>query len=468
MSIQESSGFEKFGFNRQLTDAILATGWDVPTPVQVLTIPIAKSGTDVLGIAQTGTGKTAAYLLPLIHKLGYPQGSQTRAVILAPTKELAKQISLHFEALNTNIGLRYVLLVGGVGMQAQLAPLISGNDLVIATPGRFLEIYATNEWKTKEIKTLVIDEADRMMDMGFMPQIRKILEKIPSKRQNLLFSATFPEKVEKLAAEFLEFPERIEVTPHSTTAVTIDQYCFRTPNFQTKLNVLLEQFRNMKEDDAALVFVKTKKHATDIGKFLDRKLDFPVAFLHANKGTNTRNHALEQLHRGEIRVLVTTDVAARGLDISRVSLVINFDLPIQYEEYVHRIGRTGRASRLGTAISFVSPPDELHLERIENLIRMKIPVKAIAESLVAAETGYEEQQEMLRKIDDQRKKADPTFKGAFHDKKQKNAAPGVKGRKPAEKKPTAKSVQTGPKTRGKKFSTTGKGITDRRPTKRRG
>ena len=468
MANVDGSGFEKFGFNKQLNDALAAAAWREPTPIQALAIPIAKSGKDVLGLAQTGTGKTAAYLLPLISKLGYAQGQHTRAVILAPTKELAKQISLHFEALNTTVGLRYTLLIGGVGMQPQLASLVAGNDLVIATPGRFLEMFATNQWKTKEIKTLVIDEADRMMDMGFMPQIRKILEKIPSKRQNLLFSATFPEKVESLAAEFLEFPERVEAAPHSTTAATIAQSCYKTPNFQTKLNLLLWLLRNIEASDAAMVFVKTKKHATDIGKFLDRKLEHPVAFLHANKGTNTRSYALEQLHDGSVKILVTTDVAARGLDISRVSLVINFDLPIQYEEYVHRVGRTGRASRLGTAISFVSPPDELHLERIESLIRMKVPVKQVPEKLLETQTGFEEQQEILRKIDDQRKKADPTFKGAFHEKKAKNVA------KPAEKKGSSgksglpKPGQSSSKPRGKKFSASGKGTTDRRPPKRRG
>jgi ATP-dependent RNA helicase RhlE len=369
------SGFSKFNFNKQLQDAIEAQGWPNPTPIQEKAIPLAKAGKDILGIAQTGTGKSAAFLIPLISKLHFPQGDHVRALIIAPTKELVTQLSLHFEALNINTGLRMACLIGGTGITSQLNQLKKGVDIVFATPGRFLELYDTGEWKLKDIRTLVIDEADRMMDMGFMPQIRKILEKIPSKRQNLLFSATFPEKVETLAEEFLEFPEKIEVTPQATPAETIKQVIYRTYNFQTKLNLLVSILKGLTEEDAALVFVKTKKHATEIGKYLKRKLITEVAFLHANKGTNTRSAAVESLHAGTIKILVTTDVASRGLDVARISMVINFDIPVQYEDYVHRIGRTGRAMREGKAISFVNAPDELHLSRVEKLIRMKIQKK---------------------------------------------------------------------------------------------
>jgi ATP-dependent RNA helicase RhlE len=412
-----TEGFAAFGLNKQLTDAIGEQGWTNPSPVQTKTIPLIKSGKDVLGIAQTGTGKSAAFLIPLIAKLHYPQGEHTRALILAPTKELVAQLLLHFESLNRYTGLRALSLVGGIGIQAQLREIKAGNDLAIATPGRFLELYHTNEWKLKEIRTLVIDEADRMMDMGFMPQIRKILELIPRKRQNLLFSATFPDKVEILSREFLEFPEKVEISPSATPAETIEQVVYKTPNFQTKLNLLLHLLKGRKEDEAVLVFVKTKKHATDIGRFLQRKLSDEVAFLHANKGTNTRLAAVESLHEGRTRVLVSTDVASRGLDVASISLVVNFDLPVQYEDYVHRIGRTGRALRKGKAVSFVNAPDELHLQRTEKLIRMSIPVLKVPRDLLVEETPFEEQQEMDRKLDAQRKKADPDFKGAFHEKK---------------------------------------------------
>lgn len=434
MHIPETDFFADFGLNKQLREAIRELGWTRPSPVQEKAIPLIKSGKDVLGIAQTGTGKSGAFLIPLISRLHFPQGKYTRAVILVPTKELASQLLKHFEVLNQQIGLRALSLVGGIGLQPQLSALKSGNDLVVATPGRFMEMYHTGEWQLREIRTLIIDEADRMMDMGFMPQIRKILEVIPRKRQNLLFSATFPERVEKFSAEFLEFPERIEITPSATPAETISQTLYRTPNFQTKLNLLLFLLRQREAEAAVLVFVKTKRHAGEIGRFLQRKLGSEVAILHANKGTNTRSAMVESIQEGRRQILVATDLASRGLDVSRISLVINVDLPVQYEDYVHRIGRTGRAMRSGMAVSFINPPDELHLQRIENLIRMQIPEKAIPPGLLVEETPFEEQQEMARKLDAQCKKADPDFKGAFHEKKAKNL-PGKSGKKrPSDKK----------------------------------
>lgn len=441
------SAFAHFQFIKPLQLALDSLDWSNPTDIQEKAIPLAKAGRDILGIAQTGTGKTAAYLLPLMHKLHYPQDAGTRALILVPTKELARQIFQHFQILNTAIQLRAEVLIGGIGLTNQLKSLLSGNDLVIATPGRFLEIYQTGEWKLKNVKTLVIDEADRMMDMGFMPQIRKILEVIPSKRQNLLFSATFPPKVDALAAEFLEFPERIEITPQATPAKTIEQWHYKTPNFQTKLNLLLYHLNNLGEDSSALVFVKTRQHATEIGKFLDRKLPFKVNFLHANKGTNSRSQSVEKLLKGEIKVLVATDIAARGLDIESISIVMNFDLPIQYEDYVHRIGRTGRANRKGTAISFVTPPDELHLSRTENLINMKVPERQLPDGCLVEITAFEELQEIRKKLDDQKKKADPNFKGAFHDKKTTKAK-SPKGKQRPGPKGKSSSKRTGQKRRG--------------------
>lgn len=440
----EKNGFESFGFNKQILEAIKAQNWSTPTPIQEKAIPVIKSGKDVLGIAQTGTGKTAAFLLPLIHKLRYPQGQHTRALILAPTKELVFQLYSQFEALNIHLHLRGITLVGGVGISAQLKQLLEGNDLVFATPGRFMEIYRSGEWKVKEIKTLVIDEADRMMDMGFMPQIRKILEVLPSKRQNMLFSATFSPTVDRLASEFLEFPERLEASPPATVAETIDQMAYKVPNFQSKLLLLHHHLMQLAPDESALVFVKTRKNAVEIGKYLNRKLPSEVGFLHANKGTNARLATLDALRESKQQVLVATDVAARGLDVTSVSLVVNVDLPIKYEEFVHRVGRTGRAGRKGLAISFIDPADELHLERIEKLIGKKIPVLDTPEGIRFPDTPFEESQAMLRKLDEQRKKADPDFKGAFHEKKK----PKKSTRKPGQK---AKGKPTASKRKGRKL-----------------
>ena len=450
MENSDGFGFGIFGFNKQLETAIRSKGWDQPTPIQKKVIPLVKSGKDIIGIAQTGTGKSAAFLLPIISKLHFPQGENTRALVLAPSKELVIQLGQHFEELNQNVNLRSCLLVGGIGISAQLDALKRGNDIVFATPGRFWEMYQTNQWKLKDIRILVVDEADRMMDMGFMPQLRRILEVLPRKRQNLLFSATFPPAVEKMAAEFLEFPERAEVSEQATVAGNIEQVVYKTPNFQTKLNLLLHLLSRLQEDQTAMVFVKTRVHATEIGKFLNRKLEIRSGFLHANKGTNTRLAALQALHEGEIRILVSTDVAARGLDIPSVALVIHFDLPVKYEEYVHRSGRTGRASRTGTAIAFADPSEELHLQRIEAMIKSKIQEAPVSENLIAAHTPFEEKQNILRKLDEQKRKADPAFRGAFHEKKAKNkpsrpqpkAASGKKTNAPKqEKKKTGKAFK---------------------------
>lgn len=441
------SAFAHFQLIKPLHTAIDGLGWRNPTDIQEKAIPLAKAGRDILGIAQTGTGKTAAYLLPLMHKLHHPQEVGTRAIILVPTKELARQIFQHFDIFNSALHLKAEVLIGGIGLTNQLKGILTGNDLVIATPGRFLDIYQTGEWKLKNVKTLVIDEADRMMDMGFMPQIRKILEVIPNKRQNFLFSATFPPKVDDLAAEFLEFPERIEITPQATPAKTIEQWHYKSPNFQTKLNLLLFHLHQLDEDSSALVFVKTRQHATEIGKFLDRKLPYKVNFLHANKGTNSRSQSVDRLLNGEIKVLVATDIAARGLDIESIGIVINFDLPIQYEDYVHRIGRTGRANRKGIAISFVAPPDELHLSRTENLIKMKIAERPLPEGCLVENTAFEELQEIRKKLDDQKKRADPSFKGAFHEKKSLKSKSSKDSQRP---RPKGKSMpkKSGQKRRG--------------------
>jgi len=240
----EALGFEAFKLNRQLLDAIAEAGYTHPTPIQEKAVPLAQAGHDVLGIAQTGTGKTAAYVLPILMKVKYAQGMHPRALILAPTRELVMQIEEVVRQLAKYTDLRIVCLYGGLGPKTQIENIKAGVDIIISTPGRFIEIYRKNELYTKDLKTMVLDEADKMMDMGFMPQIRSILEVIPVKRQNLLFSATFGGRIEKLAHEFLEFPERVEVTPQATTAETIGQVKYLVPNIKTKINLSEQQRYN--------------------------------------------------------------------------------------------------------------------------------------------------------------------------------------------------------------------------------
>lgn len=413
--------FEDFNLNRQLLNAIAEAGYETPSPIQEQAIPLALQGHDVLGIAQTGTGKTAAYVLPLLMRIKYAQGQTPRALILAPTRELVMQIHEAIGVLGKFTDLRYVALYGGLGPKTQIENIQKGVDIIVATPGRFMDLYLRGEIGVKQLTTLILDEADKMMDMGFMPQINRILEVIPRKRQNLLFSATFPPKVERLSENFLEAPVRVEVTPQATTAERVAQVIFEVPNFRTKINLLEHIVQDASVFQRGMVFVRSKEAAENIYKFLKRKVvsEDEVRVIHANKGQNTRINAMEAFKEGNVRILIATDVAARGIDVTMVSHVVNFDVPLIYEDYVHRIGRTGRANQEGKAITFVAMSDEYHIAKIEKIIRMTIPRTPMPSNVDVPETPFEEKQEMLRELDNQRRKEDPNFKGAFHEKKHK-------------------------------------------------
>ena len=423
--------FDELKLNRQILNAIDDLGFTQPTEIQQKAIPLALAGHDLLGIAQTGTGKTLAFVAPLIMKLKYAQGDDPRALILAPTRELIIQIHEHFEKLSTYTGLRIQAIYGGLGPKQQIEALETGVDVIVSTPGRFLDLYKKGAFITKQIKTMVLDEADKMMDMGFMPQIRNILEIVPVKRQNLLFSATMADKVIELTHEFLEFPERVEVAPQASVSDTIEQRLYLVPNFKTKLN-LLRHFLKEASFKRVIVFVKTKTSANEIGRFLERKTEGGMRVIHANKGQNSRLNAIEEFREGDVRVLVSTDVTSRGMDISMVSHVINFDLPIVYEDYVHRIGRTGRAKQEGVAITFANEWEEVHIPRIEKIINQKIPVFNVPKDVLIEKTPFEEQQIIAKALDNMKRKEDPTFKGAFHEKKKKYTD------SPKKKKPSSK------------------------------
>ncbi len=412
----EKLSFEDLKLSRQFLNAIDDLGYTDPTPIQQKAIPRALAGHDLLGIAQTGTGKTAAFVLPILMKIKYAQGDNPRALILAPTRELVMQIKTNLDGLSAYTDLRVVALYGGLGPKQQIAELENGVDIIVSTPGRFLDIYKKGMIVTKQIKTMVLDEADKMMDMGFMPQIKSVLEIVPRKRQNMLFSATMPDKVVRLTEEFLEFPERVEVAPQATTVEAIDQALYEVPNLKTKIN-LLEYLLHDLRLNRVIVFVKTKTNADNVARFLDRKELGPVRVIHANKGQNSRINAMEDFKSGEVRVLVSTDVTARGMDISMVSHVINFDVPLIYEDYVHRIGRTGRANNTGVAITFANEVEMIHVGKIEELIRKPIPRKEMPEKVAVEKTPFEEKQLIAREIDLIKRKENPDFKGAFHEKK---------------------------------------------------
>jgi ATP-dependent RNA helicase RhlE len=409
--------FDKFGIGKSILKSLDEIGFVEPTPIQELAIPVIKSGQDILGIAQTGTGKTAAYLIPILMKLVKAEGEDPRALILVPTRELAIQVGEDIEELTKYTNIRSAAVFGGIGWTKHAELVAPGVDIVVATPGRLWDLYTIGALRLKKIKTLVIDEADRMLDMGFMPQLNQLFEVIPPKRQNLLFSATFSDKVELISNEFLTFPARVEVAPSATTVDKVEQYFYRLPNFRSKLNLINFLLQDTETYKRVILFCATKENAELVFKVLDRKTEGEVRVLHSNKAQNTRINAIQSFKEGNVRVLISTDVSARGIDVSLISHVINFDLPTNYEDYVHRIGRTARANHDGIAISFLKPDEEFHLVNIEKLIRMELTELPVPEQVELVESSRSEMQEIAREMDRQKKLDDTGFKGAFHEKK---------------------------------------------------
>lgn len=428
-----TKSFRDLKIASSLLKALDEIGFTTPTPVQESVIPVIGSGANVVGIAQTGTGKTAAYLLPVLTKLMQPEGTEPRCLVLVPTRELAVQVGEDTEELTQYSGLRHASVYGGIGISKHADLLSGGTDILIATPGRLWDLYKANAVSLRKIRVLVMDEADRMLDMGFKHQLRKLFEIIPFRRQNLLFSATFPEKVEEMANEFLDHYLKIEITPSATPVEQVKQWVYKVPNFITKLNLIRYMLEDEEHFHRVIIFVKTKETAEKVFKVIRRKTEGEKRILHSNKGQTTRLNAIRAFKKGEIRILITTDLSARGLDVSLVSHVINFDIPPCYEDYVHRIGRTARAGNNGTAITLVSPDETWHLRNIEKMIRMEIPVAEIPGAVVTSQTEFEERQKQKREIDRQRKIDDPSFKGAFHEKK----------RNPLKQQGTRKSKKTG-------------------------
>ncbi|MET1054664.1 MAG: DEAD/DEAH box helicase [Pedobacter sp.] len=413
-----SKTFEEFNLNRQILNAVADAGFTVATPIQEKAIAPVLSGQDIFGIAETGTGKTAAYVLPILMQLKYAQGDAARALILAPTRELAMQIAEHVKIFSKYTDLRSVVVFGGIGPKTQIEQIKAGVDIIIATPGRFLDIYLSGHINTQYLKFLVLDEADKMMDMGFIGSIHRILEVVPRRRQNLLFSATMSDLVHKIAGDFLKNPTIIEVGEQATPAQTVTQVLYEVPNFKTKINLLQHLLKNDVDFKRLMIFCKTKTVADNIFSFIERRFGpEAVRVIHANKGQNTRINSIAAFKEGNLRVLVATDVASRGIDVAEVSHVINFDVPIIIEDYVHRIGRTGRAYAKGDALTFCTEAEKYYIKKIEKLMRQTIPVAPLPAEVFVEETPYEERQYIAREIDNQKRKDDPDFKGAFHEKK---------------------------------------------------
>ncbi len=369
------TSFQDFGLADPIARALREENYVTPTPIQAQTIPLALTGRDVVGIAQTGTGKTAAFALPILHRLLQnrvrPQPKTARVLVLSPTRELSGQILDSFNAYGRHLRISSTLAIGGVPMGRQVRALMGGVEVLVATPGRLLDLVQGNALKLGFVEYLVLDEADRMLDMGFINDIRKIVAKLPSRRQTLFFSATMPKDIAELAEAMLRDPARVAVTPVASTAERITQRIIQVDH-SSKASLLAELLRG-EQIDRALVFTRTKHGADKVVKQLDRA-GIAANAIHGNKSQNHRERTLAAFRSGEIRTLVATDIAARGIDVDGISHVVNFDLPNVPETYVHRIGRTARAGADGIAISLVAGGEEMaYLRDIERLIRQTLP-----------------------------------------------------------------------------------------------
>lgn len=367
--------FAELGLKPAILRAVDEGGYTEMTPIQSQAIPEILNGKDLVGIAQTGTGKTAAFSLPIIQKLLKGEGQRTskatRALILAPTRELAVQIGANIDAYGKYLHLRSTLVYGGVSEKPQIKTLLGGVDILVATPGRLLDLMGQGHISLREVEYLVLDEADRMLDMGFIRDIKKIIEKLPKNRQTVLFSATMPQSVQALVSSLLKDPVRIQVAPTATTAEKVTQHVLMVPK-NRKRDLLLHLLKDA-DLSRVLIFTRTKHGANKVAKYLDQT-GISSGAIHGNKSQNARQKALNEFRSGAIRVLVATDVAARGIDVDGVTHVINFELPNEPESYVHRIGRTARAGAAGVSLSFCDHEERAYLRDIEKVIRQEVPM----------------------------------------------------------------------------------------------
>ncbi|MEO6139083.1 MAG: DEAD/DEAH box helicase [Luteimonas sp.] len=374
----EHSAFESLGLSPALLRALAENNYTTPTPIQIEAIPLAMAGHDLLGGAQTGTGKTAAFALPLLQRLSKetpPNGSRKpRALILTPTRELAVQVAESIKTYGRHLRLNVTTIYGGAGMGPQVDSLRRGTDILVATPGRLIDHMERGSAKLDAIEVLVLDEADRMLDMGFLPAIKRILNRVPKERQTLLFSATFEEQIKSLALEFMRNPKQVQVTAKNTIAETIVHRAH--PVDGSRKRDLLIDILTKRHTDQVLIFGKTKHGCNRLAEQLE-DAGLKAVAIHGNKSQAQRQKALRDFKMGKARVLVATDVAARGLDIPNLPLVINHDLPMVAEDYIHRIGRTGRAGAAGEALSLVSPEEGGLLRQIQRMLKVDLVMDVV-------------------------------------------------------------------------------------------
>ena len=439
--------FTDFNINSPLLNALSDLGLTQPTTIQEKAYPVIMSGKDMVGIAQTGTGKTIAYLLPSLRQWKFTKEKHPQILVVVPTRELVIQVVEQVEKLTTYMNVRVVGVYGGVNMIRQTPLVVAGVDVLVATPGRLLDLALNGSLKLKSIKRFVIDEVDEMLNLGFRPQLVRIIDLLPTKRQNLMFSATISEELKDLVHDFFVEPLEIEAAPTGTPLENIKQIGFRVPNFYTKVNMLEFLLNNHPEFSKVLVFTSTKKLADALYEEIAHKFPGQFGLIHSNKSQNNRFESMRGFKESEYRVLIATDIVARGLDISDVSHVVNFDVPEVPENYMHRIGRTGRADKKGVALSFITKADKEYREAIEGLMNKKIPMTAMPEEVeVSKELTLDEMPQVAMKNTLVKLPKKEEGGEAFHEKKDKNKKVNMKVRRAAAMKIKYKK----PKTRGQK------------------
>lgn len=423
--------FTDFDLPKSLQKAIDATGYTSPTPIQEKAFKVILSGRDVLGIAQTGTGKTWAYLLPIIREWEFTDSDTPRVLIVVPTRELVVQVVDEVEKLTAFNSIRTLGVYGGTNINTQKKAIYEGVDIVVGTPGRVMDLAMENVLRLDGVKKLVIDEFDEVLNLGFRPQLTAILSMMKDKRQNILFSATMTEEVDDLLEDYFNFPVEVSLAPSGTPLEQIAQGVMYVPNFLTKLNVLKYWLTN-DEVQKALIFVNSKRLSDYVLEALEEDFADQFGTIHSNKSQNYRLNTLEAFQKGELRGIVTTDVMARGLDISNVSHVINLQLPEIREQYIHRIGRTGRAEQEGVAWTLVAPMEEEAFLEIEDLMDYEVPEMAIPEGVTIEEKKLEFEKTRI-KNKTKHKPKEETRGAAFHEKKAKNKKVNLGG--PGKRKP---------------------------------
>ncbi len=439
--------FEDLDLSKQLYNSIEELGFTHPTPIQEQSFSVVRSGKDVVGIAQTGTGKTFAYMLPILRDLKFSKQLTPRVLVLVPTRELVLQVVEEIEKLATYINVRVLGVYGGTNINTQKQAIAQGTDIIVATPGRLYDLALSNVLKLKSIQKLVIDEVDVMLDLGFRFQLLNIFDLLPKSRQNVMFSATMTDDVDELITDFFKSPKKVSIAVSGTPLDNIQQISYNVPNFYTKANLLNHLLRDKETFGKVLVFVATKRRADLLFAVVEEAYGSETCVIHSNKTQNYRIRSIRQFDEGSNRILVATDVMARGLDLDEITHVVNFDTPDFPENYMHRIGRTGRAEREGISILFSTEKEQESKQKIESLMDYTIPLVEFPEEVeITKQLTEEERPKEDREISKNRTSLEYVPGPAFHEKSEKNSKTNQGG---SYRREIAKKYKK-PKTRGDK------------------